>query len=1118
MKCSKCGLEFRTNANFCEGCGIHLLPICSACGAQLSETAKFCPQCGHPAEWVSKSSSSAAPHLGVPEAYTPSYLAEKILTSKSALEGERKQVTVLFADLKSSMELFADRDPEEARKILDPVIERMMEAVHRYEGTVNHVLGDGIVALFGAPLAHEDHAVRACYAAIRMQETVTQYAETVRRSAGIPIQIRVGLNSGEVVVRSIGNDLRMDYTVVGQTTNLAARMEQMAVPGSTFISADTLALAEGYIEVDPLGPLKVKGIKHPLQIFELTGAATVRSRLHVAVARGLTHFVGRDDELDQLRQALDRAGAGHGQVVAVVGDPGVGKSRLYWEFIRSRLTQGWSVIESSSVSYGKATAFLPIIALLRTYFQIEGGDDSGKIREKLTVKLLSLERALEPILSALLWLLDAPIEEPEWQDLEPSQRRARALEAVKRLLVRESQTQPLLLLFEDLHWIDSDTQALLDSLVDSLPRAQLLLLVNYRPEYQHDWSNKSYYRQISIEPLPPENAEELLESLLGNDVALLPLKRLLIERTEGNPFFLEESIRTLVETGALIGERGGYCLVNAPQSLQIPGTAQAVLAARIDRLAAEDKRLLQAASVIGKEVPFTLLRAIAELPEESLRGGLSRLQATEFLYEVLLFPDLEYTFKHAMTHEVAYGGMLHERRRALHRQIMETIERLYPDQPEYVDQLARHALRGEAWEKAVNYLCQAGSKAAARSALREAVKYFEQALDALARLPESRETIQRAIDIRLDLQAVLYPLAGIEKTLDHLHQAESLAETSGDKLRLGRVSAHMTYCYYWMGNLQQAVAAGERARSIAVALEDLGMQVSANVRLGQTYFAAGEFRRAAELFEWNIANLEGDLENQAFGLPLLPSGLSRDRLGWCLATLGEFDAARETVERGVLMAEAAQHPFTLAKLCLSAGWVSKLQGRPTEALSWIERARDLSRDENIPILTAMVAWRLGEAYALAGRIEDSVGHLEQASEQLAAMKHTGFHPQAVTALTAAYLSSGRIEEARQSVQLVLSSSRRYGQPGFEAEALRVLGDIETCQMPRDEPAAAAAFGQALTLANQRGMCPLAAHCHLGLGEHYRRKGDQSRDKEHMATASTMYREMEMTFWLERAES
>src|SRR5262245_44360978 len=488
MKCSRFQHENSAEAVFCQVCGTRLEVACPGCGTANHFGAKFCKKCGHPMA-TTPPAASAVKHPS-PESYTPKYLADKILTSKGALEGERKQVTVLFADLKGSMELLADRDPEEARRILDPVLERMMEAVHRYEGTVNQVMGDGIMALFGAPVAHEDHAVRACYAALRMQESVKRYAEDVRRAEGIPIQVRVGVNSGEVVVRSIGSDLHMDYTAVGQTTHLAARMEQMAMPGSILIAHETLNLAEGRVVVKSLGPLPVKGLEAPIEVYEVTGAAMVRSRLHAVAARGLTQFVGRDSELEQLHQALGRAGSGRGQVVAVVGEPGVGKSRLYWEFTRSHRTEGWLVVESGSVSYGKTTAFLPIIDLLRAYFQIEDRDDTRKILEKVTGKLLSLDRALEPALPALLWLLDVPTDDPQWERLDPPQRRQRTLDGVKRLLLRESQVQPLLVLFEDLHWIDAETQTLLDNLVESLPTARLLLLVNYRPEYQHGWSGK----------------------------------------------------------------------------------------------------------------------------------------------------------------------------------------------------------------------------------------------------------------------------------------------------------------------------------------------------------------------------------------------------------------------------------------------------------------------------------------------------------------------------------------------------------------------------------------------------------------------------------------------------
>jgi class 3 adenylate cyclase len=606
--------------------------------------------------WTGDMASAAlsVPAQGrAPLAYTPAHLSEKILTSKTALEGERKQVTVLFADLKGSMELLADRDPEEARQLLDPVLTLMMDAVHRYEGTVNQVMGDGIMALFGAPIAHEDHAVRAGYAALAMQEAVGRYAEALRRQQGLDVQIRLGLNSGEVVVRSIGSDLHMDYTAVGQTTHLAARMEQLARPGTALLTADTLRLVEGYVEVKPLGPVPVKGLPEPVEVYELLQAGLVRSRLQAAVARGLTHFVGRGPELEQLHQALSRAAAGHGQVVAGVGEPGVGKSRLFYEFTRSHHTHGWLLLASHSVSYGKATAYLPVLDLLKGYVGIDPRDDTRRRREKVTGKLLTLDRALEPWLPALLALLEVPVEDPQWQAFDPPQRRQRTLEAIKHLLLRESQVQPVCLMFEDLHWIDAETQALLDGLVESLPTARLLLLVNYRPEYQHGWGSKTYYTQLRLDPLPPASADEFLQALLGDDSSLAPLKPLLIARTQGNPFFLEESVRTLVETRVLGGERGAYRLAKPVENLQVPATVQAVLAARIDRLPPEEKRLLQTAAVIGTEVPWPLLQAIADEPDEALHRGLAHLQAAEFLYETSLFPEHVYTFKHALTHEVA---------------------------------------------------------------------------------------------------------------------------------------------------------------------------------------------------------------------------------------------------------------------------------------------------------------------------------------------------------------------------------------------------------------------------------------------------------------------------------
>ena len=746
------------------------------------------------------------------DACTPKQLAEKILISKAALEGERKQITVLFADLKGSMELLANRDPEEARKILDPVLTLMMDAVHHYEGTVNQVMGDGIMALFGAPLAREDHAVRACYAALRMQDAVRRHSEELRRAHGAEVLIRIGLNSGDVVVRSISGDLSMDYTAVGQPTHLAARMEQLAAPGSIRLTAETLRLAEGLVQATPLGSVPIKGVGEPIEVFELVGAGAARTRLEAAARRGLTRFVGRTAELKQLGDALDRASQGHGQVVAVVGEPGVGKSRLFWELTHSDRVHGWLVLYTASVPYGKATAYLPVIELLRGYFAIDGRDDPRKIREKVTRKVLTLAPALAPAVPALLALLDVPVGEGSWDAVDPRQRRQQTLEAVKRLLLCESKAHPLVLVFEDLHGIDAETQTLLDNLVESLPGARLVLLVNHRPEYQHAWAGKTYYGQLRINPLPAESADALLDALLGSDVALGPLKQLLVERTEANPLFLEESVRALVETAALAGERGAYRLTRPVEHVAIPATVQAILAARIDRLAPAAKRLLQAAAVIGKDVPMPLLLAIADAPEHEVRAELTHLKAAEFLYETRLFPDVEYTFTHALTHEVAYEGLLHDRRRILHARITEALEQLAPERAaEQAERLAHQALRGELWDKAVAYLRQAGLRAMARAANRLAIAHLEQALGALRRLPESRETTELTIDIHLDLRNALLPLSEWARMGEHLHEAELLARALGDQHRLGRVAMFMVVQCLFTGDHDQAVRFGQEA-------------------------------------------------------------------------------------------------------------------------------------------------------------------------------------------------------------------------------------------------------------------------------------------------------------------
>jgi len=1063
--------------------------------------------------------SPALPQPPPPHSYTPSHLAERILTTRAALEGERKQVTVLFADLKGSMELLAERDPEEARRILDPILERMMQAVHRYEGTVNQVMGDGIMALFGAPLAHEDHAVRACYAALEMQRAVRQYSERMRVTEGLETQIRIGINSGEVVVRAIGNDLHMDYSAIGQTTHLAARMEQLAPPGSTRLTIDTLRLAEGYVQVQALGSVPVKGLPFPVEIFELLGASAARTRMQAIAARGLTRFVGRNTELAVLEAALERARKGDGRLVAVVGDPGVGKSRLLWEITHSHRSHGCLVLEAGSVSYGKATSWRPVIDLLKTYFGVEDRDDARRITEKVTGRLLSLDRALEPALPAMFALLDVPVDDAAWQLLDPPQRRLRILDGCRRLLLREARVQPLLVVFEDLHWIDTETQVFLDALVEALPGARIVMLVNYRPEYRDGWVNRECHSQLRLEPLAAENADELLSGLLGTDMHLQPLRQLLIARTEGNPFFIEESVRTLVESGALTGERGAYRMARELASIQVPGSVQAVLASRIDRLDGEDKALLQMAAAIGKDVPQPLLLAIAGLAENDLMRRLARLQAAEFLYEASLFPDPEYTFKHALTHEVAYGSLLQEQRRSLHARIVDAIEATYPGRlDEHVERLAQHALRGELWARAAMLLNQAAEKAASRSANREAVALFEQALAALDHLPREREVVERQIDLRFRIRTCLVQIAAYGRVRQYLEEAEQLAREIGDGRRLGWVLCYLGQFHAITGEAPIAIETCTQALSAGRASQDLALQIASRFFLGLSHLAAGNYVRCSEVERELLGLLKDEWQREHFGIAGPVSVWSRCLLIYSLAELGEFEEGNRRGEEALTLAREANHSYALAGWHYNVGCLHALQGNARAAIDLLRSGLELCRTRDLPFLAVQIQAVLGYAYLLDGQTAEAIDRLEPVIPQCIELGLVQPRTTYTSWLGEALLQDGQVQGALAQADNALALARTYGTvgPGAWAFRLRAEALIRTCS-EREAARAADDYREAARIATERGMRPLQAHCHLGMARLHAVLGDLAEARAEVEAARRMYQEMEMIRYVSEAD-
>jgi class 3 adenylate cyclase/predicted ATPase len=1003
------------------------------------------------------------PTTMLPIAYTPRHLAERILAEQAALEargtpdGERKTITALFADIKGSMDLLEDLDPEDARRLIDPALQLMMEAVHRYEGYVAQSLGDGIFALFGAPIAHEDHAQRALYAALRMQEAIKRHADKLRLEQGIPIQMRVGLNTGEVVVRAIRtDDLHTDYVPIGHSTSLAARMQSLAMPGSILVPEATYRLTEGYFAFKPLGAAQVKGVRQPVPIYEVLGVGPLRTRLQVSARRGLVRFVGRQGELEQMQRAWEQGMRGQGQIVAVVGEPGVGKSRLCYEF-KLAWHRGCLLLETFSVSHGKAYPYLPLIELLRHYFQLTPLDDERRIREQVTGKVLTLDRSLEDTLPYLAALLGISEPAAVLAQMDPQIKRRRTFEAITRLLLRESLNQPLLLLVEDLHWLDSETEAWLNLLSDRIATARLLLLVNYRPEYRHIWGSESYYTQLRLNPLGREEAQELLTALLGDGMSLQPLKHLILAKTEGNPFFMEEIVQTLVDQGVLV--RGGAAGVPEPSwalaqpltDLQLPPTVQGVLAARIDRLPTDEKALLQMLAVIGKEFPFSLLMHVVEQPEDDVQRLLSRLQRGEFIYEQPAFPEPEYTFKHALTQEVAYASLLMERRRGLHERTAQAIEALFGDRlEEHYSELAHHYGRSGNTAKAVVYLQRAGQQAVQRSAYAEAIGDLTKALTLLQTLPETPERTQHELILQTSLGPALMATQGwASLDVEQIYgRARELCEQMGETPQLFPALMGLGTFYLAKGQLHTSRELREQLLSLAQRQQDPVLLLQAHLGLGATLLWRGEFAQARVHLEQAIA-LYHPKQTRALAFAGDDPGVSGRRLAaLSLWLLGYPEQGLRRSQEALTLAQGLSHPFSLAFALTQAAIFHQLRrdGQTTHAQA--EAVMTLSGEQGYPHFVAMGTILRGWALAEHGLPAEGVAQIHQG---LAAWRIAGqelARPYYLALLAEAYGRAGQAEEGLSVLEEALTVAHTNRDCFYEAELYRLKGELLLSQAGR----------------------------------------------------------------------
>ena len=669
MKCPDCRTDNPSGRKFCGRCGVKLTLLCPKCGCENLPDDYFCGDCGHD---FRKPEEAPPIDYSQPRSYTPKYLADKILNTRSAIEGERKFVTVLFADVVNYTSISSKLDPEEVHQIMDGCFKILMDEIHRNKGTINQFTGDGVMALFGAPVALENHTQRACHVALSIQQAIEGYGEKIRGRHGVGFKLRIGLNSGPVIVGSIGDDLRMDYTAVGDTTNVANRMQGMAKPGSVVVSGNTYRLAKDFFEFESLGKVKVKGKEEPQEAYELLGGSEVETRIEAAAAKGLTRFVGRRKEIEALREAFESAKSGSGQVIGIVGEAGVGKSRLLLE-LRGILPEGdYSFLEGRCVHYGGLMPYLPVLDFLKGYFDIEEDDSEATIKKKLRDRLLELDEKAEVVPPALHEFLSLKVEDEKYVQLGPQQRRERTFEAIRDLLIRESQRRPLILAVEDLHWIDKPSEEFLDYLIGFLPTACILLILLYRQEYNHTWGSKSYYGKIGLDQLSSRKRVELMQAILdGGDVAT-EIQALVFGKAGGNPLFVEEFTHNLAENGSIHRQDNRFVLAKKLSEIEVPETIQGIIAARMDRVEDNLKRIMQVASVIGREFAYRVLAAISGVNEE-LKAPLLGLQGLEFIYEKQLFPELEYVFKHALTQEVAYNSLLLRRRGEIHEKIGQAI-------------------------------------------------------------------------------------------------------------------------------------------------------------------------------------------------------------------------------------------------------------------------------------------------------------------------------------------------------------------------------------------------------------------------------------------------------------
>ncbi len=1103
MYCSSCQTENLEGAKFCQECGNALSRNCEGCGSLLPSRAKFCVECGRS---VSKS---------VVRSYTPRHLADKILKSRSALEGERKQVTVLFADIKESMSLAETVDPESWHRILDGFFAILSDGVHRFEGTVNQYTGDGIMALFGAPIAHEDHAQRACHAALYLGERLARYSEELKRRQGLNFSVRVGINSGEVVVGSIGDDLRMDYTAQGRTVGLAARMEALAAPGSAYLTEYTAALISDYFDLRDLGLFEIKGASEPLRAYELLSAFTHKTRLDVSRARGLSRFVGRSDEMAVLESALSLTAGQGAQVVTVVAEGGAGKSRLCHEFIESLGPRGIQVYRGNCVAHGRMIPFYPILQILRSYFGIGDQDSDKQAREKIAGRLLLLDESFKDTLPFIFDFLAVPDPGRPASPMEPEPRRQLLFASVQKMFQCHSGREAEVILVEDLHWIDGASEHFLQELSALLGDARCLLVLNYRPVYEPVWLEAKHRHEVRLEPLGPEAVSELLDDLLGSDPSVSQLAANIARSTAGNPFFVEEVVVALSEAGSLEGSRGNYRLVKPVEDVILPPTVQAVLAARIDNLPPLEKQVLETAAVIGKEFGGKLLERVWEGENSDLDSGLAALETSGFVYRRGSGGSISYAFSHPLTQEVAYRAQLTERRSQLHASAAAAVCELSSGK---VDEWA--ALAAHHWEGA-GELVEA-AKARRRAAVwswskdaRESHRHWKKVVELVTQIPRPHkdpEVLELGLAATEGVIGSCWRLGlSREESSQVFAWGKALAEAGATTPGLARVLSSYATLLSFAGEVDESLSLLDQAALLTTSMSgeaDVAFVLSLTSRRSFGHLLAGQLGEALRLSE-KAYELAGRSDRATArvgagdyiflgGVRALPN-----------IYLGHLDEAGRIIEKALAAALEQGEKVTAASIRGFGVTHAWFKGDAATAERYSQAQLEFAERLGSTTLKASAYDSCGIAAVLKGDWDTAVSSLESALE-LARAGGTFLQAEALMLanLAEAYLGRGDDKTALARAHEAVEVARRRRTAMHECRAALFLGRVlvRSCKGPEwcnaQEP-----LHDALRIVERTGAKAYEPFVRAELAELARLRGENTRWRDEVDRAARLFIEI-----------